>query len=74
MKHLTLIKVRTANPRDFCITSQCIKTDPGKIKKWDQFLERLFAPCRSFSHLLAEFPSGAWKLVKPTNYAWASKI
>ena len=32
MKHLTLIKVRTADPRDFCITSQCIKTDPRKIK------------------------------------------
>ena len=32
MKHLTLIKVRTADPCDFCITSQCIKTDPGKIK------------------------------------------
>ena len=34
----------------------------------------LVSPCRSFSHLLAEFPSGAWRLVKPTNYAWASKI
>ena len=29
----------------------------------------LVSPCRSFSHLLAEFPSGAWRLVKPTNYA-----
>ena len=27
----------------------------------------------SFSHLLAEL-SGTWKLVKPTNYAWAPKI
>ena len=32
MKHLTLIKSGLLTPHDFCITSQCIKTDPGKIK------------------------------------------
>ena len=33
IKHLTLIK-GLLTPRDFCITSQCIKTDPEKIKNW----------------------------------------
>ena len=36
--------------------------------------QSLVSPCRSFSHLLAEFPSGVWRLAKPTNFAWASKI
>ena len=47
-----------------------------KIKKTDQFLERLIPPCRSclFSIFLAEFLSGAWVLTKPANFAWASKI
>ena len=36
--------------------------------------QSLVSPCGSFSHLLAEFPSGAWRLIKPTNYPWASKI
>ena len=42
----------------------------------DQLLERLIPPCRSFlfSVFLAEFPSGAWVLTKPANFAWASKI
>ena len=40
----------------------------------DQFLERLIPPCHSFFPLLAEFPSGAWVLTKPANFAWASKI
>ena len=41
----------------------------------DQFLERLIPPCRSFlfSVYLAEFPSGAWVLAKPTNFALDSK-
>ena len=39
----------------------------------DQFLERLIPPCRSFFPLLAEFPSGAWMLAKPANFALASK-
>ena len=47
-----------------------------KIKKTDQFLERLIPLYRSFlfSVFLAEFPSGAWMPTKPVNYAWASKI
>ena len=55
-----------------CITKS-IKVDLEN-KETDQFLERLFSSCRSFSHLLAEFPSGAWRLAKPTNFAGASKI
>ena len=43
-------------------------------KETDQFLERLIPPCHSFFPLLAEFPSGAWVLTKPANFAWASKI
>ena len=45
-----------------------------KNKEMDQFLERLVSSCRCFSHLLAEFPSGAWRLAKPANFALASKI
>ena len=74
MKHLTLIKVRTAYPTWLLYNISVYKNRPWKNKKWDQFLERLVSPCRSFSHLLAESPSGTWRLVKPTNYAWASKI
>ena len=39
-----------------------------KIKKWDQFLERLIPPCHSFllPIFLAEFPSGAWVLAMST--------
>ena len=44
-----------------------------KIKKTDQFLERLIPLCCSFFPLLAEFPSGAWMLAKPANFALASK-
>ena len=45
------------------------------MKKLDQFLERLIPPCRFlFSVFLAEFPSGAWVLTKPANFAWASKM
>ena len=42
----------------------------------DQFLERLIPPCHSFlfSVFLAEFPSGAWVLTKPANFALAFKI
>ena len=74
MKHLTLIKVRTADPAYLLYNISVYKNRPWKNKKWDQFLERLVSPCRSFSHLLAEPPSGMCRLVKPTNYAWASKI
>ena len=42
----------------------------------DQFLERLIPPCRCFLFpvFLAEFPSGAWVLTKPANFALAFKI
>ena len=42
----------------------------------DQFLGRLISPCRSFlfSIFLAEFPSGAWVLAKPANFALAFKF
>ena len=36
----------------------------------DQFLERLIPPCRSFFPLLAEFPSGAWRLTTSTYLPW----
>ena len=62
MKHLTLIKVRTADPAWLLYNISVYKNRPWKNKKWDQFLERLVSPCRSFSHLLAEPPSGMWGL------------
>ena len=34
----------------------------------------LVSPCHSFSQPLAEFPSGARRPAKLTNFAWASKI
>ena len=74
MKHLTLIKVRTADPMWLLYNISVYKNRPWKNKKWDQFLERLVSPCHSFSQPLTEFPSGTWRLVKPTNCAWASKI
>ena len=53
MKHLILIKVRTADPHvtlKFPFVSMCKKRVLAnlKIKKMDQFLERLIPPCRSF--------------------------
>ena len=43
-----------------------------KIKKSDQFLERLIPPCCSFllPVFLAEFPSGAWVLATSTYLPW----
>ena len=72
MKHLTLIKVRTADPAWLLHNISVYKSRPWKIKNWDQFLERLVSPCLSLSH------SGwvsIWS-VEPTtltNYAWAAK-
>ena len=43
---------------------------PQKIKRSDQFLERLIPTCRSFFPLLAEFPPGAWVLAKSINLPW----
>jgi len=50
MKHLTLIKVRTADPAWLLYDISVYKNRPWKNKKWDQFLERLVSPCHSFSH------------------------
>ena len=58
IKHLTLIKVRTADPVWPLYNISVYKNRPWKNKKWDQFLERLVSPCRFFSHLLAEFHLG----------------
>ena len=56
-------------------TTKSIKMDLEN-KETDQFLERLVSPVWSFLVLFfsAEFPSGARRLAKPTNFAWASKI
>ena len=59
IKHLTLIKVRTADPAWLLYNISVCKNRPWKNKEWDQFLERLVSPCHSFSQPLAESPSGA---------------
>ena len=59
MKHLTLIKVRTADPTWLLHNISVYKSRPWKIKNWDQFLEILVSPCCSLSQTLAESPSGA---------------
>ena len=58
MKHLTLIKVRTADPVWLLHNISVYKSRPWKIKNWDQFLERLVSPYLSLK-LWAESPSGA---------------
>ena len=60
MKHLTLIKVRTADPAWLLNNISVYKTGPWKIKNWDQFLEILVSPCLSLCLILVESPSGAW--------------
>ena len=73
MKHLTLIKVRTAVPVWLLYNISVYKNRLWKIKNWDQFLERLVSPCLSLS-------TSGWVSIwstEPamlTNYAWASKI
>ena len=59
MKHLTLIKVRTADPAWLLYNISVYKNRAWKNKKWDQFLEILVSSCHSLSQTLAEFPSGA---------------
>ena len=67
VKHLILIKVRTADPHVTLYSTLCVTkgiyANP-KIKKSDQFPERLIPPCRFFLApiFLVEFPSGAWML------------
>ena len=58
VKHLTLIKVRTADPAWLLYNISVYKSRPWKIKNWDQFLERLVSACLSLSQTLAESPSG----------------
>ena len=58
MKHLSLIKVRTADPAWLLYNISVYKNRPWKIKTWDQFLEILASPCLSLSLTLAESPSG----------------
>ena len=50
MKHLTLIKFRTAVPAWLLYNISVYKNRLWEIKNWDQFLERLVSPCRSLSH------------------------
>ena len=59
MKHLTLIKVRTADPEWLLYNISVYKNKPWKNKKWDQFLQILVSSCHSLSQPLAEFPSRA---------------
>ena len=73
MKHLTLIKVRTADPVWLLYNTSVYKNRLWKIKNWDPFLEILVSPCLSLSN-------SGWVSIwsaepaKPTNFAWASKI
>ena len=60
MKHLTLIKFRTAVPAWLLYNISVYKNRLWKIKNWDQFLEILVSPCLSPSQTLVESPSGAW--------------
>ena len=62
MKHLALIKVRTADPAWLLYNISVYKNRPWTNKKWDQFLEILVSSCHSLSQTLAEFPSGAQSL------------
>ena len=43
-----------------------------RISFWKDWFPRVVSFL--FSVFLAEFPSGAWVLTKPANFAWASKI
>ena len=52
IKHLTLIKVRTADSVWLLYNISVYKNRPWKNKKWDQFLERLVSPYRSFTFWL----------------------
>ena len=50
MKHLTLIKVRTADPTWLLYNTSVYKNRFWKIKDGDQFLEILVSPCLSSSN------------------------
>ena len=80
MKHLILIKVRTADPRvtlKFPFVSMCKKryiSKPEKKENRSVSGKTDFPMSVLFSIFLAEFPSGAWVLAKPANFALAFKI
>ena len=52
MKHLTLIKVRTADPTWLLYNISVYKNRSWKNKKGDQFLKRLVSPCHSLTFWL----------------------
>ena len=81
MKHLILIKVRTADPRvtlKFPFVSMCNKKYISKPenKENGSVSGKTDSPMSFFlfSIFLAEFPSGAWVLAKPANFALAFKF
>ena len=81
MKHLSLIKVSTADPcmtLKFPFVSMCNKRyiSKPKNKKIGSVSGKTDSPLCSFlfSVFLAEFPSGAWVLAKPANFALAFKF
>ena len=81
MKHLILIKVRTADPRvtlKFPFVSMCNKRYISKPenKENGSVSGKTDSPMSFFlfSIFLAEFPSGAWVLAKPANFALAFKF
>ena len=81
MKHLILIKVRTADPRmtlKFPFVSMCNKKYISKPenKENGSVSGKTDSPMSFFlfSIFLAEFPSGAWVLAMPANFALAFKI
>ena len=82
MKHMILIKVRTADPHvtlKFPFVSMCNKKYISKPenKENGSVSGKTDSPLSFFLVLhffLAEFPSGAWVLAKPANFALAFKI
>ena len=79
MKHLILVKVRTADPRvtlKFQFVSMCNKRYISKPENKENrsVSGKTDSPVSFFLSPLAEFPSGTWVLAKPANFPWASKI
>ena len=81
MKHLILTKVRTADPHvtlKFPFVFMCNKRYISKPENKNGSVSgKTDSPLSFFLVLrffLAEFPSGAWVLAKPANFALAFKI
>ena len=80
MKHLILIKVKTADPRvalkfPFVSTFNKRYISKPENKENGSVSGKTDSPVSFlFSVFLAEFPSGAQVLTKPANFALASKI